>query len=78
MSAQAAIKTVLDACDQDPALNDRLLHDPKAVVEERGVTLSNGEAKQLKRAVALMSVLDEFEKQRTLLGDDLNFHSVGR
>jgi hypothetical protein len=64
MANEIAIRKMMDACDQDPKLQARLFHDPKAVAKEHGVELSNDEVAQLKRVGALMSLVDEFKVGR--------------
>jgi hypothetical protein len=66
MPNEIAIKKMMDACDQDPKLQARLFHDPKAVAKEHGVELSNDEVQQLKRVGALMSLVDEFKAGRVV------------
>jgi hypothetical protein len=64
MANEIAIRKMMDACDQDPKLQARLFHDPKAVAKEHGVELANDEVQQLKRVGALMSLVDEFKAGR--------------
>lgn len=64
MPNEIAIRKMMEACHQDPKLQARLFHDPKAVAKEHGAELSNEEVQQLKRVGALMSLVDEFKAGR--------------
>jgi hypothetical protein len=64
MPNEIAIRKMMEACDQDPKLQARLFHDPKAVAKEHGVELSDDEIKQLKRVGSLMSLVGEFKAGR--------------
>lgn len=76
MPNEVAIKKMMDACDRDPKLQARLLHDPKAVAKEHGVELSADEVQQLKRVGALMSLVDEFKVGRVGGGPGPIFYPI--
>jgi len=64
MPNELAIRKMMEACDQDPKLRARLLHDPAAVAKENGLELSDNEVQQLKRVGALINLVNEFKAGR--------------
>ena len=64
MPNDVAIRKMMEACDQDPKLQAKLLQDPKAVAKEHGVELSDGDVQQLKRVSTLMNLVGEFKAGR--------------
>lgn len=64
MPDEVAIKKMMEACDQDPKLQAKLFHDPRAVAKEHGVELSDTEIQQLKRVGSLVNLVNEFKVGR--------------
>ena len=64
MPNEIAIRKMMEACDQNPALQAELFKNPLAVAKKHGVELSDNEVEQLKRVGTLMKLVDEFKAGR--------------
>ena len=64
MPNEIAIRKMMEACDQDPALQAELFKNPVAVAKKHHVDLSDDEVEQLKRVGTLMNLVGEFKAGR--------------
>ena len=76
MPNDIAIKKMMDACDRDPKLRNKLYHDPKSVAKEHGAELSDEQVQQLKRVGALVSLVGEFKEGRAGFGPGPIFYPI--
>ena len=58
------IRKMMDACDQDEALQAQLFKEPDAVASKFGVQLTSDEKAQLAKVADLYRIVDEFKAGR--------------
>ena len=64
MSKEIAVRKLMQACEKDPKLFEKLVENPKAVAAENGVDLEPEELQQLQRVKKLRDLVAEFKGGR--------------